>query len=86
MLRGRRLASTPVARISTESEIVCAIKCVDKEWCQAINFINNGELQQCELFGESQVGSGQVIEDELSVYYYALKIKGMNVSFGTKED
>ena len=55
---------------------MCVMSCANEEWCQAINFINSGEINNCELFNESQVGSGEVIKDEISVYYCVQKIKG----------
>jgi hypothetical protein len=76
MLRGRRRLGTPIETILTESEVMCGLRCMNNEWCRAINLINNGELQHCELFSEDDVGSGQVIKDELSVYYYALDNEG----------
>ncbi len=70
------LQATPVKRVSIGREIVCVMRCANEEWCQAINFINSGELNNCELFNERQVGSGEVIKDELSVYYRVQKIDG----------
>jgi hypothetical protein len=79
ILQGRRRSGTPVETISTRKGIMCAMRCTNEKWCQAINFINNTELQHCELFSEHQVGSGLFIKDELSVYYYVLDIQGKMV-------
>jgi hypothetical protein len=75
ILQGRKRLGTPVETISTKNEIMCVMRCTNG--CQAINFINNAELQRCELFSEHQVG--QIINDELSAYYYALDIGGRTV-------
>jgi hypothetical protein len=76
VLRGSRFVGQPVERISTESEVACAMKCGNEEWCKAINFIHNAGLQLCELFREQHVRPGQVIKDESSQYYY-LEIEGI---------
>ena len=49
---------------------------MQEESCQAINFIHNGTLQYCELFDEVKVESGQIKDDELSIYYYTIKVEG----------
>ena len=76
ILHGRRRVSTPIEKISTQSITGCAVKCMQEESCQAINFIHNGTLQYCELFDEVKVNSGQIKDDELSIYYYAIKVEG----------
>ena len=76
-LQGHNLTSTPVERILMEQEILCVMRCINEKWCQAVNYIDNGQLKHCELFNEQQVRSGQVVQDELSVYYEALTNQGI---------
>ncbi|XP_028398661.1 uncharacterized protein LOC114522223 [Dendronephthya gigantea] len=75
LLRGRRLKSSYVERIKVESPIMCAMKCMKTEWCQATNFISDTGKFICELFNATKVGSGQIINDESAVYYFSLAVE-----------
>ena len=79
MLQGSRFTGQPVERISMKSEIGCAMRCGNKEWCKAFNFIDNGGQQQhCELFNKRHVSFEQIVKDKSSEYYYYLKAEGRN--------
>ena len=56
------------------------MKCMRVKRCQVINFINDGESQHCELFNADKVESGEITDDEQSVYYYAVNVEGNNKS------
>ena len=66
----------PFATISIESEILCAMTCINEKRCRALNVIDTGELRYCELFNSDVGASEEVVKDEQSVYYYVVKFQG----------
>ena len=80
IIHGRRLSGTPDEKIPTQSITLCAMKCMQVKRCQGVNFINDGQSQHCELFNTDKVESGEITDDEQSVYYYAVNVEGNNKS------